>query len=236
MSTRTDSRAAEVLLPLATGLLIVGIDSVVAVGGAGLLGLMVLLTLGAVLPGKPWRTGAIVAAPIVVAAVVTAAGDSLGASALLLVASPVLVALCAAVVKGGAMLAAPATEPKAGDRRRPFETQAQRGRFLVIVAVLLVVGTSYCRNVGAGEADRAAARRVAEIRAALEGHTAASLLGASIGPSLSVPGGPYRSMTPGPDRFTARAEVQKLAQSRCIQVGVDAAGVVTTTVTKGTCH
>lgn len=240
MNTRTHSRAAEVLLPLATGLLIVGIDSVVPVGGAGLLGLMVLLTLGAVLPGKPWPTGAIAAGPIVLAAVVAAASHSLGRAALLLVASPVLVALCAAAVKGGAMLAAPAGEPKAAKGRwRPFETQAQRGRFLVIVAVLLVIGTSYCRNVGAGEADRAAARRVEEIRRAMEGQTAASLLGASLGPSMTgvgaVPGGPYRSMRPGRDRFEATAEVRKLTQYRCIQVAVDAAGVVTTKVLRRGC-
>jgi hypothetical protein len=239
VSTRTDSGAAEVLLPLATGLLIVGIDSVVPVGGAGLLGLMVLLTLGAVMPAKPWRTGAIAAAPIVLAAVVAAAANSLGAPALLVLASPALVAICAAAVKGGSMLAAPATEQKAGAGRWPFETQAQRGRFLVVVADLLVIGASSWRNAGAGEADRAAARRVEQIRGALQGHTAASLLGASIGPSMSgvgvVPGGPYRSMTPGPDRFRATAEVRKLAQARCIRVEVDAAGAVTTKTTKGAC-
>ena len=240
MSRRTISRTAEVLLALATGLLIVGLNSAVPVGGGAVLGLMALLALGAVLPEHPWRTGAIAAAPIVVVAVVAAAGDSLGAAALLLVASPVLAAVCAATVKGGAMLAAPSTEPKAGDRRwRPFETQAQRGRFLVIVAVVLVTGTSYCRNLGAGDADRAAAQRVEEIRAALEGQDAESLRRASLGSGLTgrgdVPGGPYRSMLPGTDRFTATAEVRKLAQSRCIRVEVDSAGVVTTKIEKGGC-
>jgi hypothetical protein len=81
-----------------------------------------------------------------------------------------IVAVCAGAVKGGAMLAAPATEPAAGDGHwRPFRTQARRGRFLVIVATVAAIGASYCRNVGAGEADRATARRVEEIRAALAG-------------------------------------------------------------------
>lgn len=168
------------------------------------------------------------------------AGDSLGASALFLVAAPILVAVCAAAVKGGAMLAAPATEPRAGEGRwRPFETQAQRGRFLVVVAVLLVIGTSYYRNLGADDTDRAAARRVEEIRAALKGETAESLRRASIGAGVTgrgvVPGGPYRSMRPGTDRFTATAEVRKLSQFRCIHVEVDAAGAVTTRIVKRGC-
>jgi hypothetical protein len=236
---RTESRAAELLLPLATGLLIVGINAALPLSGGALLGLMVMLTLGAVLRGHPWRTGAIVAAPIVMAAVARAAGDSLGASALFVVAAPILVAILAAAVKGGAMLAAPASEPKAADGRwRPFETQAQRGRFLVIVAVLLVIGTSYCRNLGAGEADRAAARRVEEIRGALAGQTAASLHQArrlGFTGRDTVPGGPYRTTRAGSDRFAATAEVRRYSQFRCIHVEVDAAGAITTRVTKDRC-
>jgi hypothetical protein len=240
MSVRTDSGAAELLLPLATGLLMLGINAVVPVGGAGLLGLLLLLTLGAVLPGNPWRTGALAAAPMVVAAVVAAAGESLGAAALFLVAAPILLAVCAAAVKAGAMLVAPAAEAKAGEGRRgPFETQAQRGRFLVVVAVLLVIGASYCRNLGASEADRAAERTVEELRGVLAGQPAESLRLASLGSGLAgvgvVPGGPYRSVRPGSDRFTATTEVTKLAQSRCIRVEVDAAGAVTTKVVKRAC-
>jgi hypothetical protein len=114
IATRTDARAGRTLLPLATGVLLIGINSVVPSGGGVLLGLMVLLTLGAVLPLRPWRTGAIAAAPIVVAAVATSAGDSLGDAGLLLLASPVVVAVFAAAVKGGAMMAAPAIQSKAG--------------------------------------------------------------------------------------------------------------------------
>ena len=240
MIRQTNEKGAELLLPLAGGLLMVGTNSTVPLGGAGLLGLLVLLALGAVLPEHPWRTGAIAAGPMMVAAVAAVAGDSLGASALFLVASPILVAIFAAAVKGGAMLAAPASEPRAGDGRwRPFETQAQRGRFLVIVAVVLVIGTSYCRNLGNGEADRAAARRVEEIRGALEGHTAESLRRASIGSGLSgrgvVPGGPYRSTRPGTDRFTATAEIRRFSQFRCIYVEVDAGGALATKVVKGDC-
>ncbi|HET7722709.1 MAG TPA: hypothetical protein VFK43_22270, partial [Acidimicrobiales bacterium] len=103
----------------------------------------------------------------------------------------------------------------------------------------LVVATSYCRNLGAGEADRAAARRVQEIRAALEGQTPESLRRASIGFGVggvgAVPGGPYRTARPGTDQFTATAEVRKYSQFRCIHVEVDAAGTVTTRIVKGGC-
>jgi len=240
VSTRTEPGAAHLLLPLATGLLIGAINAVVPFGAAGLVGLMLLLTLGAVLPGHPWRTGAIAAAPTVLAAVVAGAGDSLGAAALFLVASPVLVAIFAAAVKGGSMLVASTTEPKTGDGRwRPFETQAQRGRFLVIVAVLLVIGTSYCRNLGAGEADRLADRRVESLRSALAGQTAETLLQATLRSGFTgtgtVPGGPYRSARPAPDRFTGRVEIRKFSQFRCIHVEVDAGGAVTTSIERERC-
>jgi hypothetical protein len=55
------------------------------------------------------------------------AGESLGRSMLFVVASPVLVAIFAAAMKGGSLLVAPSTEPKASAGGwRPFETQAQR--------------------------------------------------------------------------------------------------------------
>ena len=50
-----------------------------------------------------------------------------------------------------------------------------------------------------------------------------------------VPGGPYRSMRPGPDRFTATAEVGSLSQRRCVHVEVDAGGLVTTRIVKRGC-
>lgn len=240
MDTRADSRAAQLGLPLATGLLIVALDAVVPAGGAGLLGILILLTLGAVLRGSAWRAGAIAGAPVVVAAVVAAAGESARTALLLLVASPVLVAVFAAAVKGGSMLAAPPTEPRTGGGWRPFETQAQRGRFLVVVAVLLAVGAVGLRSVGAGQADRAAARRAAEIRNALDGQTAATLQGALLAFAYkgadSVPGGPYSTVQPGLDRFIATDEVHKLAQFRCIHVEVDGAGAVSTRVAKDRCR
>lgn len=240
METRADTQAAQLLLPLATGLLIVALGAAVPAGGAALLVLLVMLTLGAVVRGHAWRTGAIAAAPVVVAAVGGAAGESLGTAAVLLLASPVLVAVLAAAAKGGSLLVAHSDGPDAGAGGwRPFETQAQRGRFLVIVAVLLVVGGMWLRNLGAGEADRAAARRVAEIRAALAGQTAATLQGTALSFLVdgggAVPGGPYRSVQPGADRFTATDEVHKLSQFRCIRVEVDAAGAVTTRVQRHPC-
>ena len=242
MKRRTwpDSRAAELLLPLAAGLLIIGISAAVPVAGSALLGLLVLLTLGAVHPGHPWRAGVLAAAPTILASLVTAAAHSLGLFATLLAGSPILVAIYAAAVHGGSLLVAPATEPRAGAGRwRPFETQAQRGRFLVIVALLLVIGVSWSANVGAGEADRAASRRAEEIRGALEGQTAESLRRTSLISGFTaewdVPGGPYRLVMPGTDRFTATAEVRKRAQARCIHVEVDAAGSITTKIVRSSC-
>lgn len=241
MVSRRGVREAELLLPLTAGLLSVAVHSAVPVGWALLLDLLVLLALGAVLPGHPWRTGAVAAIPAIVAALVRAAGDSMGTFAVLLIASPVFLALTVLVVKGGALLVAPPPEPRtAGRRWRPFETQAARGRFLVIVAVVLVVGVSWSRNLGAGEADRAAGRRVEEIRGALQGQTVESLRQASLRQSLTgdgagVPGGPYRSWRPGPDRFTATAEVRRLAQYRCIHVEVDTAGAITTNIVEERC-
>jgi hypothetical protein len=230
----------QILVPLAAGLLIVAIAGAVKIGGGVLLGALLLLSLGAVLPGHAWRSGAIAAAPTLVAGLVRSAGDSLAALALVVALAPILVSAYAAAVKGGAMLVAPAAEaPADGRRRRPFETQAQRGRFLVLAALVLVVAVSWSRNLGAGEVDRAAGRRVEQIRAALAGQTAGSLRQvapfALTRPDADVPGGPYRSVELGADRFRATAEVRKLAQSRCIHVEVDGAGALTTRIVKGGC-
>ncbi len=114
MDTRADSKAAQLFLPLATGLLIVGLHAAVRAGGAGLLGLLVLLTLGAVVPGPAWRTGALAAAPLILAGVVTTAGESLGTVVLVVAGSPVLVAAFAAAVKGGSILVAQSAGQRAG--------------------------------------------------------------------------------------------------------------------------
>lgn len=241
MGTRRGVREAALLLPLTAGLLSVAVAAAVPAGWTLLFVLLILLALGALLPESPWRTGAMAALPAVAAALVRAAGESMGTFAVFLLGAPVFVALTVLVVKGGALLVAPSTEPKAAGRRwRPFETQAARGRFLVIVAVVLVIGVSWVRNLGAEEADRAATRRSEEIRTGLQGQTVDSLRLASIrqgvtGEGPGVPGGPYRSVRPGTDRFSATAEVQKLAQFRCIHVEVDAAGAVTTRVVKEQC-
>ena len=44
---------------------------------------------------------------------------------------------------------------ESGPRRwRPFETKVQRGRFLIVVAVLLLIRAVALSNLGAEEADR----------------------------------------------------------------------------------
>lgn len=95
VSTPTDSRAVALLLPLAAGLLIVAIFTAVPAGGGALLGVLILLTLGAVLPGHSWRTGAIAALPNFIVTLVAAAAESLGMFALVLASFPIVVAICA---------------------------------------------------------------------------------------------------------------------------------------------
>lgn len=243
-------REIAVLLPIAAGLILVALPYVVPVGTITVVvDVVTLLALGAVLPQRPWRTGAIAAFPTIVGAVLRAAGESPALFALAVIGSPIVVAIFTLLVKGGAMFLRPGTN-EAGDpefraqeggrrRWRPFETKVQRGRFLIVVAVLLLIGSRALSNCGAEEADRLAARRASEIRAALSGRTPESvhvegMTGAfEDGPGL--PGGPYRHASLGTDTFRATAEVRYRLQSRCIHVRLDGDGQVDTQIEKSEC-
>lgn len=248
MATQARYLEAELLLPLAAGLALLAVSYATPDGAwTGLLSLVTLLALGAMVPENPWRTGAIAGSPGVFAAVLEAANRSMGALALIVVLSPVVLVVAGLLVKGGSLLVGRSEDASPGEQRgapvehrwRPFETKAQRGRFLVVVAVLVLVGSSWLSNWGAAEADRAAARRVDQIRSALAGHTPESLRRAGLsyayGGGGGVPGGPYSTTSLGSERFTATAEVGKRLQYRCIHVDVSASGEVSTKITKGHC-
>lgn len=239
---------AELLLPLAAGLALLAVSYATSNGAwTGVLNLVTLLALGAIVPENPWRTGAIAATPGVFAAVLAAANRPMGTLALIVVLSPLVLVVAGLLVKGGALLVARSEDASPGGqhgasakhRWRPFETKAQRGRFLVVIAVLVLVGSSWLSNWGASEANRAAARRVDEIRSALAGHTPESLrrdaLMHGYGGDSGVPGGPYRVTSLGSEQFTATAEVSERLQYRCIHVEVNASGEVSTKITKGRC-
>lgn len=153
--------------------------------------------------------------------------------ALTVVVSPVAVLVAGLVIAGAALVA-----PRLG-RWRPFETKAQRGRFLVVVGAVAVIGTTWLSNWGAADADAAAARRAEEIRAALDGRTPESIRRDSLLRLYSgegdYPGGPYRGAAFDGERFTATAEVRKRLQSRCIHVEVGPTGAVDTRVVDGRC-
>ena len=244
MTTRLGQREAGVLLPLTAGLILLAVSRVTPDGAAGVLSLITLFGLGALVPDRPWRTGAIAASPTVAAAVLVAAVEgSTGSAVLFVVGSPLLFAFAGLLVKGGALLVA--RDAVSGDpghvehRWRPFETKAQRGRFLVIVATIVMVGSVWISNWGSAQVDRAAAVRIEQIRSSLAGRTPESIriqgvIGAAAG-GPELPGGPYRGAGLGKDRFTATAEVSKGLQSRCIHVVLDAAGQVSTRLTNGRC-
>ena len=244
MTTRLGQREAELLLPLTAGLMLLAVSRATPDGVAGVLSLISLFALGALVPDRPWRTGAIAASPTVaVAVLVAAAAGSVGSVVVFVVCSPLLVAFAALLVRGGALLGArdavPCDQGRSEQAWRPFETKAQRGRFLVIVATIVMVGSVWMSNWGSAEVDRAAARRVEHIRSSLAGRTPESVrvqgvMGAAAGES-QLPGGPYRGAGLGKDRFTATAEVSKGLQSRCIHVVLDAEGEVSTRVSHGRC-
>jgi len=88
-----------------------------------------------------------------------------------------------------------------------FDSQRNRGRFLVVVFVLLFIGARIVTGWGAKEADRESARRASEIRTALEGRTADALRPAFL-PGRSgaaVPGGPYDTVISDQDGGSGRA-------------------------------
>ena len=235
-------------MALAAGLLAVGVSAVGLDSGVStLLEVAIFLGLGTVLPTRVWRTAAIATAPGLVVGLARAGSESLGLFLVVLVASPLLIALSALLVKGGALLVARAGDspapaaPGRGEppRRKLFETKEQRGRFLVVLAIVLVVGARALSGWGGAEADRRAAARAEQIRTALAGHTTESLqiegLTSAGADSPGLPGAPYHRATLGSDRFEATVELQAWLEYRCIKVEVTSDGQVSTAVDKGEC-
>lgn len=232
----------EILLPVAAGVLLVGVSAVWLDSGATMVAnVMVFLGLGAVLPAHPWRSAALASAPGFLVGLVRAGSDSLGSLLVVVVVTPLIVALAALMVRAGALLVArpdapPTGEPPPGPgrRRRRFETKEQRGRFLVVLVLLLVVASRAFDAWGAAEADRRAAAREQEMRTALEDRTLQSLrtdyVRSISGADPGLPGGPYDQATLGPEGFTASDEVTVRLQARCVRVEVTADGRVSTEV------
>ena len=248
--SQTDRPLVRVLLPLAAGLASIGVSSLGFDPGVGVvLAMVVFLALGAALPTRPWRTAAIASVPGLVVALVRAGADSLGLFLVVAATSPLFVALSALLVKGGALLVAragaqPSAVPDAlpgarRPRRKAFDTKEQRGRFLVVLALLLVIGGVALSRWGADEADRRANIREEQIRTALAGRTPESLLVDGLanasGDRPGLPGGPYDAASLGSDRFTATVELRVRLQYRCIRVEVSAEGLVSTEVEDREC-
>lgn len=244
----TGQREVEVLLPLAAGLVLVALPYVVSMGVVTVIDVVTLLALGAVLPEKPWQTGAIAALPTIVGAVLQATSEPLAVFALAVLGSPLVVVLFGLVVKGGAVFLRPAStntagaleEDGGGGRWRPFETKVQRGRFLIVVAVLFLTGSRALSNWGAEEADRMAILRASEMRAALAGRTPESVRLEGITGAFEdrpgLPGGPYRQAILGTDTFRATAEVRHRLQHRCVHVLLTGDGQVETEIKKSQCE
>lgn len=251
MAPDTGQREVEILLPLAAGLILVALPYVVSVSTVTVvMDVVLLLVLGTVLPRNPWQTGAIAMLPTVVGAVLRAAGDSLAVFGLVVLASPLAVAIAGLVVKAGAVFIRSANKDQEGQLGedgeqseargwRPFETKVQRGRFLIIVAVLFFIGSSFLSNWGAKEADRMAAQRASEIRTALAGRRPDSLQVEGISGVAEgrpgLPGGPYQTAALGTETFRATAEVGHRLQYRCIHVQLGGDGQAETEIKQGRC-
>jgi hypothetical protein len=114
-----------------------------------------------------------------------------------------------------------------------FDSQLNRGRFLIVVFVLVIAGVLVLNGWGAGAADKEARRRTAQIEAALRGHTPADLQPALLAQAYSatapgLPGGPYRSVGPlQGGGLGATLEIRKVLQSRCIRVALAVDGALT---------
>ena len=102
-----------------------------------------------------------------------------------------------------------------------FDSQLNRGRFLLVLFAVAVIASRLVTSCGAGAADKEAARRTAEIRAALDGRKPVDLAPAfRPGFSQTMPGGPYDFVGPGPDGG--------------LRAGVDAEGLSPSTVRHST--
>lgn len=233
-------KETALLLPLIAGLLAVALARVVPVEPVvTVIDLVILLALGAALPDKPWRTAAISGVPGLVVLLARLHDRSAATIALTLALLPLAFLFTGILVKAGAALAErPARRVTEGRRRKPFETRAQRGRFLLVLLVVVLLGGRWLHDWGREEVDRDAARRADEVRRALTNRTPLSLQVAVLGgpDSLqSIPGGPYRSASPGATRFDATIELHRRLQYRCIHVHVDQEGRVATTIDDDSC-
>ncbi len=239
------------LLAVAAGLALAALPLAVSRPGVVTgVDIAVLLGMGALLPERPWRTGVIVATPGVLAGLLRAAVDGSEVPfPVLVLASPVALVISGLIVKVGAALVErrdqDSSDPRQpaprgdGRRRRPFETKAQRARFLVLLTTVFVIGSSLLDNWGAGEVDEAARRREAEIRSALEGRTAEQISTQGIagiyGDGPDLPGGPYRWASPGSEVFQAPDEVRRGLQYRCLHVRLAGEGPVEIEIERDRC-
>lgn len=228
---------------MAGGLTSAGLVAALPTPFGGLAGAVIILALGAVVVATPWRTGTIAAIPGVMAALVRYADEPSMLSLVVVAMAPLMVLVTVLFVAAGAVMfpgRSPARADRGTGRRwRPFETKAQRARFLAFVVVVVLAGQAGLDNWGAAEADRLANQRAEQVRHALDGRSFESLRTAELeswfsgGPGL--PGGPYRSVVLGDDELRATVEVRHRLQSRCIRVRIDAWGEVDLDITHGGC-
>ena len=218
---------------------------------SGLVNLVLILALGAVVRENPWRAGALASLPLMGVVLIRTGTTSALALAVAVVVGPVFLVISALLAKAGSMLVARGPDEAAPDglapvgptgRRAMFDTKAQRGRFLVIVALVVMMVTGTVSAVSSRAADRKAEERVAEIRLALNGKTPEELVPGmivgfigddSVGPVL--PGGPYEVIRPKNGAIDATSQVRAGFTQRCIRVHLAADGVVTTSTTEGSC-
>lgn len=247
LTERTSQRETAFLLPLIVGLFNVALARAVPVGDVTTLALVAtLLGLGAVLPEKPWRSAAIASLPGACLLLLRSPGKPIAIVLLTVVLFAGSVGLRGLLVKGGHLLVQRSHRDHASHRDdtppepwKPFQTRAQRGRFLVVLLAIVLIGGQRLSVWGKDEADREADRRAAQIRTALNGRSPKSLQidifkGANDG--TTPPGGPYLSASPGNDRFDATVEVNRRLQYRCIQVHVTADGQASTDIKKRRCR
>jgi len=117
-----------------------------------------------------------------------------------------------------------------------FDSKLNRGRLLVVVFVLAIVGTRLLDRCGADAADNEVARRTAEIRTGLESRKPADLRPFFPGSLMTMPGGPYDFVGPGDDGgLRAAVEIRRGLQHRCIRVGLSADGALTVRTSDAGC-
>ena len=240
-------RETAFLLPLIVGLFSVALGRAVPVDAVNTITFVATsVGLGFLLPEKPWRSAAIASLPGACVLLLRSPPGSIGMLLLGIVLFAGGVALTGLLVKGGALLAQRSRRdhgtPRAPTPRspwKPFETKAQRGRFLLVLLAVVLIGGQRLSVWGKAEVDREAARRAEQIRTALDGRSPLSLqvdIVRSVHGGSEPPGGPYLSASPGRDSFNATVEVNRRLQSRCIQVHLNADGQASTEIKKRPCR